>query len=135
MWFYLLFLRVYSMIHIAIGITKIMKSARDHMEYVLGLTPHQFNLLEYLQNNLKSGEDISRKELHEELKIDSATIARNLSKLIEMKLVSREYALSENAPPHYRYKSRPVEYYQEYVKKIVEDLVSQIQTYLKYTED
>lgn len=122
------------MIHIAVGNTKSMKSARNHMEYVLGLTPHQFDLLEYLQDNLKSGDDISRKELHESLNIDSATIARNLSKLIEMNLVTREYALSENAPPHYRYKPRPNKYYQEYVKKVVEELVSRIETYLNYTE-
>ena len=43
------------MIHIAVGNTKSMKSARNHMEYVLGLTPHQFDLLEYLQNKLESG--------------------------------------------------------------------------------
>ena len=119
------------MIHIAGVITKIMIPARNHIEYVLGLTPHQFNLLEFLQNNLNGGKDISRKELHEILNIDSATIARNLSKLIEMKLVTREYALSENAPPHYRYKSHSQPHYQESVAQAVEKMVSDIQVYLE----
>ena len=91
-----------SIIHIAVVHIKssdIMKTARNHMEYVLGLTPHQFDLLEFLRQHWKEGEDMSRKELHETLKIDSATIARNLSKLIDLKLITREYALSESAPP------------------------------------
>ena len=79
-----------------------MKTTRNHMEYVLGLTPHQFDLLEFLRQQLKEGGDMSRKELHETLKIDSATIARNLSKLIDLKLITREYAMSESAPPHNR---------------------------------
>ena len=67
-----------------------MKTTRNHMEYVLGLTPHQFDLLEFLRQQLKEGGDMSRKELHETLKIDSATIARNLSKLIDLKLITRD---------------------------------------------
>ena len=108
-----------------------MTVARTHIEYVLGLTPHQFNLLEFLQTNLKNGKDISRKELHEILKIDSATIARNLSKLIEMELVTREYALSENAPPHYRYKPYPMNHYRECVNRAVTEMISNINSYLE----
>ena len=73
------------MIHIAVVYSissDNMKTAKNHMEYVLGLTPHQFDLLEFLWTQLKDGKDVSRKELHQILKIDSATIARNLSKLI-----------------------------------------------------
>jgi len=108
-----------------------MSTARTHIEYVLGLTPHQFNLLEFLQTNVDNGKDISRKELHEILNIDSATIARNLSKLIEMELVTREYALSENAPPHYRYKTYSMAQYQESVRAAVTEMVSNIDSYLE----
>jgi predicted transcriptional regulator len=112
-----------------------MKTAKNHMEYVLGLTPHQFDLLEFLRTQLKDGKDVSRKELHQILKIDSATIARNLSKLIELKLITREYALSESAPPHYRYKTYPSEYYQEYVQRVTSEMLSLIETYLNFTEE
>jgi|TARA_R110000824_G_scaffold381503_1_gene574250 predicted transcriptional regulator len=108
-----------------------MSIARTHIKYVLGLTPHQFNLLEFFQTNVDNGKDISRKELHEILNIDSATIARNLSKLIEMELVTREYALSENAPPHYRYKTYPMAHYQESVRAAVTEMVSNIDSYLE----
>ena len=107
-----------------------MKTAKNHMEYVLGLTPHQFDLLEFLRTQLRDGKDVSRKELHQMLKIDSATIARNLSKLIELKLITREYALSESAPPHYRYKTYQSEYYEEYVDKAVDDMMLSIKSYL-----
>jgi len=107
-----------------------MKTARKHMEYVLRLTPHQFDLLEFLQDHLKGKTDISRKELHELLDIDSATIARNLSKLIKLNLITREYALSESAPPHYRYKTYLPEYYEEYVDNEVTEMIHSIKTYL-----
>lgn len=112
-----------------------MKTAKNHMEYVLGLTPHQFDLLEFLRTQLKDGKDVSRKELHQILKIDSATIARNLSKLIELKLITREYALSESAPPHYRYKTYHSEYYQEYVQRVTSEMLSLIESYLNFTEE
>ena len=101
------------------------------MEYVLRLTPHQFGLLEFLQDHLKGKTDISRKELHELLDIDSATIARNLSKLIKLNLITREYALSESAPPHYRYKTYPMAHYQESVRAAVTEMVSNIDSYLE----
>ena len=100
------------------------------MEYVLGLTPHQFDLLEFLRQQLKEGGDMSRKELHEILKIDSATIARNLSKLIDLKLITREYALSESAPPHYRYKTFESEYYAEYVGEAISEMFISIESFI-----
>ncbi len=107
-----------------------MKTARNHMEYLLGLTPHQFDLLEFLRQQLKEGGDMSRKELHEILKIDSATIARNLSKLIDLKLITREYALSESAPPHYRYKTFESEYYAEYVGEAISEMFISIESFI-----
>ena len=107
-----------------------MKTARNHMEYLLGLTPHQFDLLEFLRQQLKEGGDMSRKELHEILKIDSATIARNLSKLIDLKLITREYALSESAPPHYRYKTFESEYYAEYVVEAISEMFISIESFI-----
>tara|TARA_R100000005_G_C4968663_1_gene182456 strand:+ start:741 stop:1049 length:309 start_codon:yes stop_codon:yes gene_type:complete len=100
------------------------------MEYLLGLTPHQFDLLEFLRQQLKEGGDMSRKELHEILKIDSATIARNLSKLIDLKLITREYALSESAPPHYRYKTFESEYYAEYVGEAISEMFISIESFI-----
>ena len=100
------------------------------MEYVLGLTPHQFDLLEFLRQHLKEGEDMSRKELHETLKIDSATLARNLSKLIDLKLITREYALSESAPPHYRYKTFQSDYYAEYLGNALSEIFLSIESYI-----
>tara|TARA_R100000900_G_scaffold28981_2_gene22837 strand:- start:2462 stop:2854 length:393 start_codon:yes stop_codon:yes gene_type:complete len=126
------------MIHIAVVYSissDNMKTAKNHMEYVLGLTPHQFDLLEFLRTQLKDGKDVSRKELHQILKIDSATIARNLSKLIDLDLITREYALSESAPPHYRYKTYQSAYYTEYVERVVKEMVSRIETYLVYAEE
>ena len=48
-----------------------------------------------------------------------------------MELVTREYALSENAPPHYRYKTYSMAQYQESVRAAVTEMVSNIDSYLE----
>jgi len=60
-----------------------MGDGQRHLEYLLGLTPKQFLMFQTLQKETTTNEDISRKELHELTGIDSATIARTLSKLME----------------------------------------------------
>ncbi len=99
-----------------------------NMQYLLGLTTNQFELFQFIKFDLDS-EDVSRKELHELLGIDSATIARHLTRLINIKLLTREYALSENAPPHYRYKTYTTEYYNEYVENALLDFKESIETW------
>ena len=103
-----------------------MGDGQRHLEYLLGLTPQQFLMFQTLQKETTTNEDISRKELHELTGIDSATIARTLSKLMEKGLVHREYALSENAPPHYRYKPLDEIEYCDHVARTTYEFVEAI---------
>lgn len=103
-----------------------MRGGQNHLEYLLGLTPKQFIMFQTLQKATEKTEDISRKELHEMTSIDSATIARTLSKLMQKGLVHREYALSENAPPHYRYKPLGKIDYCDYVAKATYEFIEAI---------
>lgn len=103
-----------------------MGDGQNHLEYLLGLTPKQFLMFQTLQKETTKSDDISRKELHELTGIDSATIARTLSKLMQKGLVHREYALSENAPPHYRYKPLDNIDYCDYVAKATYEFIEGI---------
>ena len=79
------------------------KSGEENIRYLLGLTPKQFEMFRKL--NEMNEQDLSSREIQGITGLDASVITRTLSVLLKQGLVHREYALRENAPPHYRYRT------------------------------
>ena len=79
------------------------KSGEENIRYLLGLTPKQFEMFRKL--NEMNEQDLSSREIQSITNLDASVITRTLAVLLKQGLVHREYALRENAPPHYRYRT------------------------------
>jgi predicted transcriptional regulator len=96
----------------------------EHLRYLLGLTPRQYEMLETLQSIPL--DSISRKELQTLTGADPSVVTRNLTKLLKRGLVTREYSLKDNQPPHYRYTIIDPEDFESMVSEAIERLKADV---------
>ena len=100
------------------------KTGEENIRYLLGLTPKQFEM--FVKLNEMNEQDLSSREIQGITGLDASVITRTLAVLLKQGLVHREYALLENAPPHYRYRTVNHEDFQSKMSLAVEDFTVKV---------
>ncbi len=100
------------------------KTGEENIRYLLGLTPKQFEM--FINLNEMNEQDLSSREIQGITGLDASVITRTLAVLLKQGLVHREYALRENAPPHYRYKTVNKEDFENKLFRIVEEFTHKV---------
>ena len=100
------------------------KTGEENIRYLLGLTPKQFEM--FVKLNEMNEQDLSSREIQGITGLDASVITRTLAVLLKQGLVHREYALRENAPPHYRYRTVNQEDFQSKMSLAVEDFTVKV---------
>lgn len=100
------------------------KTGEENIRYLLGLTPKQFEM--FVKLNEMNEQDLSSREIQGITGLDASVITRTLAVLLKQGLVHREYALRENAPPHYRYRTVNHEDFQSKMSLAVEDFTVKV---------